>query len=274
MFQLGRNAITRAAVVLPLLCGVASLSVSAQGRVFTAAPLTPDGGFWATGKAAAHRPADRPVIVSNVSACKPTIGPGSSPAGGYLGLSLFGIQPLSASDDSVINFNVPTYVYGNQTYSKIGFSSNGYAIVGGATSNADNAYLNQTLPDPAPPNNVIAPFWTDLDPSAAGALRIATLTDGTDDWIVLDWDSVPELSTGLTDQFELWIGYNGVEDISIAYGVMNGDGYNGFATVGFEDATGTVGRMAYLNGAGTRPVVGTQLRIMNCDRIFADGFDL
>ena len=52
-------------------------------------------------------------------------------------------------------------------------------MVGGGTS-ADVVFTPQTFPNAARPNNVIAPFWTDLNPAAtgAGAIRIGTLTDG------------------------------------------------------------------------------------------------
>ena len=67
-------------------------------------------------------------------------------------------------------------------------------VVGGGTS-GDIAFLGQHFPNPTRPNNVLAPFWTDFNPPAGGALRIGTLTDGVNTWIVLDWDAVKEYST-------------------------------------------------------------------------------
>ncbi len=62
------------------------------------------------------------------------IGPGATPAGGYLPLSLFGIAPIAGvTDDSVTNFNVPGFLYGGEVYTRIGVGSNGYAVVGGST---------------------------------------------------------------------------------------------------------------------------------------------
>jgi hypothetical protein len=52
------------------------------------------------------------------------------------------------------------------------------------------------LPNPAAPNDVLAPFWTDLDLTSArgGASRVATLTDGVSTWLVVDWDKAPNYS--------------------------------------------------------------------------------
>ena len=77
-----------------------------------------------------------------------TIAPGPSPAGGYLPLSAFGIPPVGGvGDDTITNFNVPAFTYAGQTYTSIGFSSNGYAVIGGATG-ADNSHQQPELPEP------------------------------------------------------------------------------------------------------------------------------
>jgi hypothetical protein len=187
-----------------------------------------------------------------------SVGPGASPAGGYLPLSMFGIPATAGFDDeTIVNFNVPPFQYGGETWTRIGVVSNGYLVVGGGTS-ADVDFVNQSMPDPDRPNNVLAPFWTDLNPGAAGALRVAILTDGTNDWIVFDWEAVRNYSNPATNSFEVWIGVNGVEDISYAYGpVTAGDG--GFLTVGAENKFGNRGDNHYFDGAGSLPVDGTQL---------------
>jgi len=80
------------------------------------------------------------------------------------------------------------------------------------------------------------------------------LNDGGSEWIVVDWDRVPEYGSTVTDQFEVWIGVNGAQDISFSYGTINGTGRNGNLTVGAEN--GCQGQNYYYNGVvGT--VVGT-----------------
>jgi len=193
------------------------------------------------------------------------IAPGSSPAGGYLPLSLFGIPPVAGvDDDTITNFNAPGFTFAGETYTRIGFSSNGFAVIGGG-SGADNSINNQNFPNPSRPNNVLAPFWTDLNPGAAGAMRIGTLTDGSDTWIVVDWEAVREFSLPRLNSFQIWIGVNGDanpgEDISYAYGTIQGNGDGGFLSVGAENKFGNRGQNTYYNGTGTLPSNGTQLRV-------------
>jgi hypothetical protein len=76
------------------------------------------------------------------------------------------------------------------------------------------------------------------------------LTDGVNDWIVIDWDAVREFSTARTNSFEIWIGLNGVEDVTFSYGTLQGNGDGGFLTVGAENFIGTSGANYYFNGAG------------------------
>jgi hypothetical protein len=195
------------------------------------------------------------------------IAPGASPNGGYLPLSAFNVPPVDGvTDDSLINFNVPAFTYAGQTYTSIGFASNGYVVIGGGTG-ADISINNQNFPNPIPPNNTLAPFWTDLNPAAAGALRIGTLTDGPDTWIVLDWEGVTEFSTANSNSFQIWIGINSdanpAEDISYAYGTIQGNGDGGFLSVGAENFDGSRGQNTYFNGTplANLPSNGTQLRV-------------
>ncbi len=129
---------------------------------------------------------------------------GSGPAGGYLPLSAFGIGPAAGvGDETISNFDVPTFYYGGEPYTQIGVVSNGYVVIGGGTA-ADVNFFPQTFPDPARPNNVVAPFWTDLNPTVGGAVRVATLTDGVDTWLIVDFDAVKNYSDATTHTGELW----------------------------------------------------------------------
>jgi fibronectin type III domain protein len=133
--------------------------------------------------------------------------PGAAPAP-YLGLAGFGIGPIAGvGDDTITNFNVPTFYYGGEPYSQIGVVSNGYIVVGGGTS-SDIVFTPQHFPNAAKPNNVLAPLWTDLNPSStgAGSIRVATLTGGPNDgWIVVDWGGVKNFGNSTTHSFEVWI---------------------------------------------------------------------
>jgi subtilisin family serine protease len=189
-------------------------------------------------------------------------GTGLSPAG-YVPLSVFGIAPVGGvSDESISNFNVPDFTYAGSSYTRIGVTSNGYLVVGGGTG-ADIQFINQSLPDATRPNNVLAPFWTDLDPGAAGAIRVGILGDGTNNWIVVDWNAVQEFSTPAQNSFQIWIGLSGdanpAEDITFTYGTLQGNGDGGFMTVGAENLFGNRGANYYVDGVGTLPSFGTEL---------------
>jgi hypothetical protein len=203
--------------------------------------------------------------VAGVQAPNVTIAPGASPAGGYLPLRLFGIAPIDGvGDETIVNFDVPAFTYAGATYTRLGVVSDGYVVVGGGTAQ-DVEFINQNLPNTARPNNVLAAFWTDLNPASAGALRMGTITDGADTWIVVDFEAVREFSQPRTASFQIWIGVNNdanpAEDITYAYGTLQGNGDGGFLTVGAENVFGNRGQNRYFNGTGTLPVNGTQLRV-------------
>ena len=183
-----------------------------------------------------------------------------SPAG-YLPLSLFGIAPIAGvGDETITNFNVPAFTYAGKSWTRLGIVSNGYVVVGGGTS-ADINFVNQVLPNALRPNNVLAPFWTDLNPATGGALRIGTLTDGVSSWVIVDFEGVREYSTTRTVSFQIWIRIGAVEDITFTYGTVQGNGDGGFLTVGAENEFGNSGQNYYANGTGTLPAVGTELRV-------------
>jgi Subtilase family/PA domain len=184
-----------------------------------------------------------PAIPPQVNAISSTTGP----AGGYLPLSLFGIAPIAGvGDDTITNFNVPTFMYGGEPYSRIGVVSNGYVVIGGGTS-SDIQFTPQNFPNAAVPNNVVAPLWNDMNPPAGGAIRIGTLTDGVSTWLVVDYAAVKNFSNATTHTFQLWfkIGTTPAsEEITITYGAGNtatpdpGSGGNS----GAENRDGTSGK--------------------------------
>ena len=182
-----------------------------------------------------------------------TIDPNASPAG-YVSLSGFPHLIVPATDESIENYNVPSFVFAGETYNKIGIVSNGYIVVGGGTT-GDIQYTNLLpIPNVSPPNNVLAPFWTDLDPSSGGQVMIGTLTDGTDSWIVAEWQGVPIYTDStITNTFQVWIGYTQPDDISFTYGPSISAGDSGHLTVGAENKYGNTGEAVYYDGVGTPP---------------------
>ncbi|MGI8721221.1 MAG: S8 family serine peptidase [Geodermatophilaceae bacterium] len=171
----------------------------------------------------------------------PTIGPGE--LFGYLPLADFGVAPAAIGDEDALNFDVPEFNYAGETYQTIGVTSNGYAVVGGAEG-ADIQFEPQDLPDPVRPNNVLAPYWTDLDGGEAPGIYAAEISDSEtgESWFAVEWQ-VNVYGTDELKVFQLWIGLNGTEDITFAYDPTNlpGDPGAGGLTVGAENVNGSAG---------------------------------
>jgi hypothetical protein len=163
-----------------------------------------------------NRTVEKPdVPLAGAVAGIPSVDPGSGPAG-YLPLDLFGIAPDAIGDEEFINYNVPAYVYNGVTYTTIGVNSNGYLVVGGGTSEDNNCCNLPAGASPSRPNNLLAPFWTDLDGTGTAGIFAATLTDGVDTWLVIE-HRVNVFGTNDLRVFQTWIGVNGTQDISYAY---------------------------------------------------------
>ncbi|HVK25374.1 MAG TPA: S8 family serine peptidase [Actinokineospora sp.] len=158
------------------------------------------------------------VLVAGAVPGVPSMDPGE--LAGYIPLDAFGITPIPIGDEQIINFNVPAFVYNGVTYSRIGADSNGYLIVGGGNSEDNNCCTLPSGPSPARPNNVLAPFWTDLDGAGAPGIFAGTLTDGVNTWVVIEY-RVNVFGTASGRVFQVWIGVDGTQDITYAYDPAN-----------------------------------------------------
>jgi subtilisin family serine protease len=169
----------------------------------------------------------------------PHIAPGA--LFGYLPLDAFGVTPIPVGDEQALNFNVPAFTFAGQTFNQLGVVSNGYLVAGGATGQ-DIDFIPQTFPNPARPNGVLAPFWTDLDGTGAPGIFAATLTDGVNDWLVVE-SRLNVFGTTSLRVFQAWIGLNGTEDITFAYDPANlpADPAGFPFNVGAENADGSAG---------------------------------
>ncbi|WP_420631121.1 S8 family serine peptidase [Candidatus Leptofilum sp.] len=183
------------------------------------------------------------------------VDPLASPAG-YLPLALFGSSlDLGSGDETITNVTVPPFVYAGETWGTIGVVSNGYIVVGGGTG-ADVQFTNTTaFPSDSIPNNVLAPYWTDMDPSAGGRVLVNVLGDGVNSWIVVEWEMVPNWGDGELNTVQAWIGIDGFEDISFTYGPADqlSGGDAGLLTVGAENLFGNTGTAIYQDGVGDIP---------------------
>ncbi|MEO3867894.1 S8 family serine peptidase [Nonomuraea sp. B12E4] len=212
-------------------------------RLNSVTGATKVGGQIATAKATL--PGGRPA--------SPTIAPGTGPSG-YLPLDLFGVTPIPIGDEQGLNFTLPPFVFAGANHTRLGVTSNGYSIAGGVAAD-DIQAVPQTLPDPAQPNGVLASYWTNLDGTGAPGILATILTDGVNDWVVVEW-RLNVAGTNTLKVFQQWIGINGVEDITYVYDPANPPGAppaGAALTVGAENQDGTGG--AQISGPPTEDLV-------------------
>jgi subtilisin family serine protease len=135
----------------------------------------------------------------------------------YVPLDSLGAAATPIGDEQLLTFDTPAYTYNGRTYTGISVDSNGYAVPGTDTVLQDNqcCALNG-IPDPARPNNVLAPFWTDLDGTGAPGVFVATVARGDASYVVVEW-RVNLFGTTSPRVFELWLGTGATQDVAFAY---------------------------------------------------------
>jgi hypothetical protein len=158
-----------------------------------------------------------------------------------IGTDVTGLGDNDATGAIPIGFDFEFY---GDSYSELYISSNGLVTFGAPGSEA----ANTDLPDATAPNNLLAVFWDDLDPSIGG--NIYYHYDEIDERFIASYEGVPfkHLSFGSGSlNFQVLLYSNG--DIVFQYGVMNPGLYkmlNG-ATIGIESTFGTYGLATVYN---------------------------
>lgn len=149
----------------------------------------------------------------------------------------FGIDPEAVGDEDLVNYDVPEFLFNGQAYTSVGIDSNGYLVVGGGDSADNNCCELPEGASPNRPNNLLAPFWTDLDGSDAEGIRAGVLGDGVNDWLIIQWDVNVWGTTDLRSM-QVWIGLNGEQDISYTYAAAMADPNGQAFLVGAENGAG------------------------------------
>ncbi|GLS82279.1 S8 family serine peptidase [Paraferrimonas haliotis] len=178
---------------------------------------------------------------------------------GYVPLTRFGTPPLrlpSNCDDGGLVINVAPFEYNSQEYSQVIWSVNG-TLEAGIASGQAASHSHEELPNESLPNNLMAPWWTDLNMCRGGNWYVEQLSDGEDVFTVFEWKDVPLFGDdSATSTFQVWIVHT-TNEIFYVYDTLAGDD----ATIGAEDATGTSGSSYYYNGAGSKPTSSDDLTI-------------
>ena len=136
------------------------------------------------------------------------------------------------------------------------FTDTIWSINGTLEAGTDNGIstggMNLPIPNSSEPNFLIAPWWSDINILEGGEWYIGTLTDGVDEWDVLEWNNVARKGSGGSDTatFQIWI-QRGTDTIWFEYKSISGSWTT--ATVGVEDESGSEGVQYYFNGTGSKP---------------------
>ncbi len=155
------------------------------------------------------------------------------------------------------------------TYSQFFIDSNGYI---GFDAGQSSAYaVSTSLPRAARPQNLIAPFWQDFDPTRGGAVRYQVLGTAPNRSLVVEWAGVPLKGTNAMQSFQVIL-YETSNAIRFQYPDtrQGDDGDLHAAVVGIENAAGTLG-LRYPN-----PIPATQTLALQftCNRLQYNGMVL
>jgi hypothetical protein len=247
----------------------------------------------ATGAGASHTPTSATATGVPLAGREPGV-PGLEPADGFEGyVELAGDAvdtPDPIGDEEFVRYSgFGSFVYNGQSYNEVNVNSNGYLVVGPATSADGVCCPPQGSPDAAPPNNVIAPYWSDLagdtgTPAGEPDLGIYAAVfsdDGGNNWLVIEsrltdcCDGDP--THGDTKVSQVWLGLNGTQDITIDYppgNIPNSSGIeqepgDPLATVGVQNELG--------QGAGWDPEADplpTDFFVESTDPVPGDSYTL
>jgi hypothetical protein len=143
------------------------------------------------------------------------------------------------SDDGYVTISLPWSIsyYGN-SYSAINVGTNGLL----SFTSQPTDYTNTAIPTAAEPNNALYPFWDDLNLTSSGTVHYRN--DSGNGRFVIQYTNVPPYSGTGTNTFQILLYPNG--DIIFQYLSMTGT--TSSATVGIENADGTVGLQVVYNG--------------------------
>ena len=166
-------------------------------------------------------------------------------AGGYIDLAGFGINPGAFEGDGVEGtFNVPANFLGT-LYTSVNVSDDGFIYFSG--TRGSNPWVNQLLPNASEANNLVAPFWRDMQivSSATSGVSVATAGAGT---TIVEFDDMRhyEFHNGdasVSDTVDFQVVFdNTTGNLAFAYdNVTHVVGAGLGLTVGLENSTGTVG---------------------------------
>lgn len=148
-------------------------------------------------------------------------------------------------DDQAIEVSLPfDFPFYGAPYNSVQVSSNGY-LVFGSTSRA-TSFSNTSLPDPRPPNGVVAALWDDLSPQreGSGGIWVSSHGDPGEGRTAITWLNVPRFPERGAGTFQIILEED-TGDILFQYESLDfadASYTNGAsATIGIEHPNGSTG---------------------------------
>lgn len=146
-----------------------------------------------------------------------------------------------------------TFNYYGTDFTTFNVCSNGWL----SFTSTLTAYTNTALLSASAPLNMLAPFWDDMNPAAAGSGLIYYQNVGGN--LVVQWDGVMRYSTTTPVTFQVILAPNG----TITYQYLSfGAALTNSATVGIQNSTGTVGLQVAYNATYLHDNLAIQFRAM------------
>jgi hypothetical protein len=151
------------------------------------------------------------------------------------------LTPVSDCDDCVAN-DVPIgflFSYLGAEYTTLNVSSNGNIQF---PPSAAAIFTNAVIPTADAPNNMLAPFWDDLNAGVAG--EVYTYLDETggpgNRRFIVSWQNVTQFALTTSESFQVVL-YEGSNDFEFRYGAITPEAAAGDYTIGYENLDGTAG---------------------------------
>jgi hypothetical protein len=150
-----------------------------------------------------------------------------------------------AGDDQTVYVDLPwAFPFYGGEYAQMIVCSNGWL---GFNITDPAAFSNVSVPTPGSPDNAVFAFWDDLYPADGGSVHYLDDPDGQR--VIVQWTEIPHI-TSPTERYTFQAILHRSGDIVLQYGDMAAS-HLGSATVGIENADGSIGSQIFHDGNDT-----------------------